>query len=121
MKPIFFKELRECLRWAGIIFGVLLVIVLFRAWRAGPFYLFGLSQELTLIYAPLAGLAMGFAQSWFEIRADNWGFVVHRPVNRAAIFAAKCAAGLSLLYVSLAGACAIAVIWATRAGNLPIP
>ncbi|HEX4795755.1 MAG TPA: hypothetical protein VH370_18335 [Humisphaera sp.] len=121
MKAIFIKELRECLRWAGIIFSVLLVIVLFRAWRTGPFYLFVLSQELTLIYAPLAGLAMGFAQSWFEIRADNWGFVVHRPVHRAAIFAAKCVAGLLLLYVSLAAACAIAVIWATRPGNLPVP
>src|SRR2546430_7947594 len=112
MRAVFFRELRENVKWAGMICGLFGVLILLRAWHSGPFLLFDLAQDLTLICGPMAGLALGIAQSWFEVRADNWGFAVHRPVERAGVFAAKCAAGLTLLYVALAVPCAMAGIWA---------
>jgi hypothetical protein len=121
MTAIFFKELRENARWAGMIGAAFCALVFLQAWHAGAFYLLNLPDPMTLIYAPLAGLAMGFAQSAFESRPDNWAFVVHRPIPRAGIFGAKCAAGLLLLYLSLGMPCALAAVWAAHPGNLPMP
>ena len=64
---------------------------------------------------------MGIAQSFFETRPDNWAFVVHRPLSRRALFAAKCCAGLLLLYVSLALPCLLIAAWAARPGNVATP
>jgi hypothetical protein len=64
---------------------------------------------------------MGVVQSLFETKPDNWGFVVHRPVRRGEIFAAKCAAGLLLLYAAITLPCAILSIWAARPGHVPLP
>jgi hypothetical protein len=121
MTAIFFKELRENARWAAMIGGAFCVLIFVRAWHASPYFLLDLPDPMTLLYAPLAGLVMGFAQSVFETRSDNWAFVVHRPVPRAGIFAAKCAAGLVLLYAALGLPCMLAAAWAARPGNLPMP
>lgn len=121
MITIFSRELRENLKWAAMIALAFFALIFLRAWHASPFFLLDLPDPMTLIYAPLAGLVMGVAQSAFETRPDNWSFVVHRPVARPAIFAAKCAAGLLLLYATLGIPCAAAVAWAARPGNLPAP
>jgi hypothetical protein len=121
MTAIFFKELRENARWAVLIAVVFSGFLFLRAWHASPFYLLDLPDPMTLLFAPFAGLAMGFAQSAFETRPDNWAFVVHRPVPRAGIFAAKSAAGLLLRYAGLGLACLLAILWATHPGNLPMP
>src|SRR6266404_2840832 len=121
MGAIFLRELRENAKWAGMIFGVFCALIFLRAWHAGPNFLLNLPDPMTLIYAPLAGLVMGFAQSIFETKADNWGFVVHRPVSRRGIFAAKCAPGLTLLYAALVVPCLLAAAWAAQPGNLPMP
>ena len=121
MIGVFLRELRENLKWAVVICGVMLVMVCHDIRNAGPMFLFVFPQPHTILGAPLAGLLMGIVQALFETKPDNWGFVVHRPVRRAGIFAAKCAAGLLLLYVALALPCLIAAAWAARPGNLAIP
>jgi len=121
MISIFLRELRENLKWAAVIFGVLLVMVLHELRDPPTMLLFDLPQRYTLWLGPIAGLLMGVVQVLFETRPDNWGFVVHRPVPRAGIFLAKCAAGLLLLYAALALPCLVAVISAARPGRLAIP
>ena len=121
MKAVFLKELREGAKWALAIFGVLGLLVLLEIRKANPFILYQLAQERILFFAPLAGLVMGIAQSFFETRPDNWAFVVHRPLSRRSLFAVKCLAGLLLLYVSLALPCLLAAAWATRPGNVATP
>ena len=121
MIGMFLKELRENVKWAAVIFGMVLVMIWHEIRDPEPLLLFHLATSYTVFAAPLAGLLMGVVQTLFETRPDNWAFVVHRPTSRLAIFAAKCAAGLVLLYASLALPCLIAAAWAARPGNLPIP
>jgi hypothetical protein len=121
MKSIFLKDLRENLKWALLILGTVTLFVLSAIRSGKPFILNDLAQDRTLFLAPLAGLLMGVAQSFFETRPDNWAFVVHRPVSRLGAFVAKCLAGLTLLYVALALPCLLAAAWAARPGNVATP
>ncbi len=121
MKAVFLKELREGTKWALAIFGVLGMLVLFEIRKANPFIIYQLDQQKLVFFAPLAGLLMGIAQSFFEARSDNWAFVVHRPLSRRALFTAKCSAGLLLLYLSLALPCLLAAAWAAQPGNVATP
>lgn len=121
MIGVFLRELRENLKWAAVIFALLLVMVIHELRDAEPLLLYTFPQRYLLLFAPMAGLLMGVVQSLFETKADNWGFVVHRPVRRGEIFAAKCAAGLLLLYGAVALPCAILSIWAARPGHVPLP
>ena len=121
MIGILLKELRENLKWAMLIFGVLLVMIVHELRDAETMVLFQLARRYTTWLAPIAGLLMGVVQSLFETKVDNWGFMVHRPVRRVVTFAGKCAAGLLLLYAALALPCLIATAWAARPGHLAIP
>jgi hypothetical protein len=121
MFTIFRKELRENLKWAGVIFGVLAVMFAHEMRDANPLLLYRLSGQDMVWLVPLAGLLLGVVQSLFETRADNWAFVVHRPVSREGLFVAKCAAGLVLLFGALGLPCALAVWWSSVPGNLPMP
>jgi hypothetical protein len=122
MKTVFLKELRENFKWAAVIFGVIGVMVYWNVKHAGPYLLQSqLTNPITLLFGALAGLLLGFVQTLFETRPDNWAFVVHRPVSRRAIFVAKSAAGLLLLSASLGLPCLLAALWAARPGNLPMP
>ena len=121
MISVFMRELRENLKWGAVIFGLTLVIVIHELRDAESMLMFHLSGAWLLWLAPMAGLLMGVAQSIFEIKPDNWGFAVHRPVPRSGVFIAKCAAGLLLLYAALIVPCLVAAAWAARPGNLPIP
>src|SRR6186713_1836583 len=121
MMAVFLKELRENLKWAAVICAVVGVIVYWHLRRATPRLLQADLPPMTVLFGAMAGLLMGFVQTLFETRPDNWAFVVHRPASRVAIFAAKCAAGLLLLYVSLGLPCALAAYWAAQPGNIPVP
>lgn len=119
MISVFLRELRENLKWGLVIFGVAMVIVVHDLRNAEPLVLFRFLEYLWL--APLAGLVMGAVQTLFETKPDNWGFAVHRPVARSAVFIGKCAAGLLLLYAALIVPCLIAGAWAAQPGHVPIP
>jgi len=98
MKAVFLRELRENAKWAGAIFVVILIVVYSLIRRRSPNLMYALAEPPMLVFAPLAGLLLGVVQTLFETKADNWAFVVHRPVSRRQIFAAKTLAGLTLLY-----------------------
>ena len=121
MMAIFFKELRENAKWGLLVFCALGVLVLLEIRTGNPFILNHLAQERTIVFAPLAGLLLGVAQSVFETRPDNWAFIVHRPVSRWSVFSAKCLAGLVLLFFSLMLPCLLAAAWAARPGNVATP
>jgi hypothetical protein len=121
MTGVFLKELRENLKWAGVVTGALIIFFLHEIRDAEPAFLFQFAHHYTIFIAPLAGLLMGIVQTLFDTRPDNWAFTVHRPLPRLHVFIAKCAAGLLLVYLSLAIPTAIASMWAARTGNLPIP
>jgi hypothetical protein len=120
MIAIFIKEVRENLKWAGVIFGVLCLCIYSRMRDPSAFFLIQLPEPFLTLGAPLAGLLMGLVQSLFETKPDNWAFVVHRPVSRRGVFAAKCAAGLMLLYGALGLPCLLAAVWAAWPGKLPM-
>src|SRR3954467_7291562 len=118
MKDVFLKELRENAKWAGVIFVVILIVVYSLMRRRNPYLMYSLAEPPVLVFAPLAGLLLGIVQTLFETKADNWAFVVHRPLSRPRIFAAKALAGLVLLYGALGLPCLIAAGWSARPGNL---
>ena len=120
MIAMFAKELRESAKWAAVVAAVFLVIVGFEIRRAPADLLFELAAPPNLVFASLAGLLMGFVQSLFETRPDNWAFIVHRPLSRRRIFAAKCLAGLMLLYLSLEIPFLLAAAWAAQPGHLAV-
>src|SRR5215475_11423753 len=121
MKHIFLKELGEYAKWGLLIFGVVTLFVFSAIRSANPFILNHLAQDKTLFLAPLAGLMMGIAQSFYETRPDNWAFVIHRPVSRFGTFAGKSLAGLILLYVALSLPCFLAAAWASCFNNMATP
>jgi hypothetical protein len=120
MKTIFLKELRENAKWAALIAAVLSV------WTYVRFALHDGSvlaqiQNVLAIMAPLAGLVLGITQYFFETRPDNWAFVVHRPVRRAALFTAKVIAGLLLLHLALGIPLLICALWSSHPGHAASP
>ncbi|HEX4795754.1 MAG TPA: ABC transporter permease [Humisphaera sp.] len=121
MIGMFRKELRENAKWAMLIFGIILLSIYPLMRRHDPLLMFELADAPFAYFMPIAGLLLGLAQTCLEVRADNWAFVVHRPVSRRQIFIAKCAAGLLLLFVSLELPCLLAAAWAAKPGNLREP
>jgi hypothetical protein len=117
MIGIFMRELRENFKWAAVICLVLFAIVVHEVHNSTPLLLFELSGQSLIFIAPIAGLLLGVAQTFFETKSDNWAFTVHRPLHREGIFIAKCVAGLVLLYTALAIPCIFAAAWAARPGN----
>ena len=75
----------------------------------------------TTILAPLAALVLGFAQFILESRPDRFAFVAHRPVSRAQLFWSKVVTGLALYLAAMLLPLAIALAWASRPYNIPLP
>lgn len=118
---VFLRELRENAKWAAVIALVVGTLVYSLVRKHAPYLLFELADAPMVVFAPLAGLAMGVLQTLFETKPDNWAFVVHRPASRAGVFAAKCAAGLTLLYAAMAIPCLLGAAWVARPGNVRMP
>jgi hypothetical protein len=120
---IFVKEVRESFKWAAAIFAVLCVLIYFGEIREARsnFFFHIADPGVTLIPAALAGLVMGIAQCLFEMRADNWAFIIQRPMSRWSIFVAKCSAGLLLLYTAVGLPYVLATAWGATPGHLTMP
>ncbi len=103
-KPLFFKELRETLRWTPI--GM--VVVGFLCWQSTPtsFNLYGsLAGQLVRfagVGAALVALAIGLLQSLGDSRTDARGFLLHRPISLRSIFTTKLLAGFVAYWICLA-------------------
>src|SRR4051812_21469128 len=120
MKSVFLKELRENARWAALAGAIVLVWTYVRLVMHETNALIQVGEVLNIM-APLTGLALSVAQSVFETRPDNWAFAVHRPVRRGAVFAAKSAAGLLLMYAALVLPVLLCAFWAARPGHAAMP
>src|SRR2546423_9129701 len=97
MRTVFLKELREHGKWAALLCGIMIVWTYIRLVMHENNALIQVSEVLNIM-APLAALALGVAQTVFDIKPDNWAFTVHRPLRRGEIFTAKVMAGLAPLY-----------------------
>ncbi len=92
MKPLFWKELRQSLKWAIAVLAIMGVAAIYFAWDvsrpgryAPPFERF---QQLSVVACPLAGLFLGVMHVVTERRRDLWAFLVHRPMSRTTIMLA---------------------------------
>lgn len=130
MKAIFFKELREQLKWAllGMLaVGVALAVTL-RA-RVSPLGLSfpedalvdeGFLTCLGLGSAAL-GLLLGFLAIFSESSPDRRSLLLHRPLQRSRIFFAKALAGLTLLGLAVGLPFALAAWVVSNVGTLEPP
>jgi hypothetical protein len=118
MKSLLWKEWCEHCKWA--VLPTLLLL--------GPMALMGvpvLMDSMYLFYvhliAALFGAVLGFLQVIAEARGDKRSFLLHRPLRRSQIFAAKSVAGVGLYLVAMAIPFAGAVGLAATPGHVPQP
>ncbi|MCC6581352.1 MAG: ABC transporter permease [Phycisphaeraceae bacterium] len=133
MKAIFWKEAREKALWALlgllVISGCLCLALTVvshrndRSFGSSDIHTFmSESVQLTMIYGcPAIGLMLGFLATIGDSRRDRWGFLVHRPIRRQAIFAGKAFAGLLLYVLATAIPWLCAAGWAAWPGHLAAP
>ena len=80
MTTIFFKELKDVIRWVPL--GIVLIGVL--CWRSLPGYVhqcYDVSNTIAgsvVIGSGLFALALGLLQSLFDLRTDSRAFLLHR-------------------------------------------
>jgi len=114
MSTLIRKELRENFKLAVIGFGLFVFILVLNYRSCTSFYaLLALGQEswnynnaqpllsgsltsLTGVFCALFGAVLGWLQVHNEGHRDLWAFLIHRPLSRTNIFAAKTVAGLCL-------------------------
>ncbi|HWB58998.1 MAG TPA: hypothetical protein VG733_05880 [Chthoniobacteraceae bacterium] len=129
MKTIFWKEVRENLKWAAIAFAAL-SLALAVGWssvsdpNSNESYLSVLSSAVvmaTTLCSAAFGAALGFLQILPEQRRDRWAFLVHRPVPWTTIFWGKVAAGLSLYFTAMLIPWLFLCWWASLPGHVAAP
>ena len=134
MKPMFWKDLRQSLKWAIAVLAIMSIAAIYIAWevsRPGRATFFGWwwaytlpferFQQLSVVGCPLAGLFLGVMHVVTERRRDLWAFLVHRPMSRTTIMLAKMSAGLVLYFLAVGIPVAAANIWLAIPGNVPSP
>ena len=129
MRAIFWKEIRENLKWAAIAFiGYSLALAM--AWTAvsnSSDYAVNLSilsssiLSVTTLCACAFGAALGFLQILPEHRSDRWAFLVHRPIPVTTIFLGKVASGLALYFAAMLAPWLFLCWWASIPGHLCAP
>ncbi len=125
MKPLFWKELRQSLKWAIAVLALMSIAAIYFAWdasRLGRYTSpFERLQQLSVVACPLAGLFLGVMHVVTERRRDLWAFLVHRPMSRTTIVLAKTSAGLVLYFLAVGVPVAAANAWIATPGNVPAP
>ena len=129
MKAIFWKEIRENLKWGAIgLIGFSLALMLAWSIISNPqrdySYSSVLSSEILMaitLCAPVIAAAIGFLQIIPEQRRDRWAFLVHRPVPCATIFWGKVAAGLGIYFAATLVPWAYLCCWASFPGHINGP
>ncbi len=134
MKPLFWKELRQNLKWAIGVLAVMGLAAIYIAWvvsrpqatqglfRWSPYLLpWERFQQLSVLGCPLAGLLLGVLHIAPEKRRDLWAFLVHRPVSRTTIFRAQASAGLLLYVVAVGIPVAGGMVWLATPGHAAAP
>ncbi len=122
MNAILWKEFRENLKWAVVIFvGVAGALALGISQPRPLGFWIAFAPATTTIGAAAGGLLLGVLQTVFEARRDHWALLVHRPISRRDIFWGKVLVGLSLLYLAVGIPYALAMLWAATPGHLAAP
>jgi hypothetical protein len=118
MKSLIWKEWREQFKWAAL--PTLLIL--------GPMGLIGVPPLMDPEYlfyvhlvAALFGAVLGFLQVFPESQGDRRSLLLHRPLSRSRIFAAKTSAGVALYLLAMAIPFACAVGLAATPGHVPQP
>ena len=126
-----FKELRET-AWIAAVALVLYFffaaqavgVDLFSFVRVGPtgipFVTWDFGGTYLLVSAGLA-IALGFAQSVLESMYDTWLFLLHRPMERRRLIAAKLGTGLVLYLACAAIPVIVLAFWAATPGTHASP
>lgn len=129
MKAIYWKEIRENLKWAAIGFAAF-SLALALAWSgvADPNNyenFFSVLSPAVIMAATLCacgfGAALGFLQILPEQRRDRWAFLVHRPVSWTTIFWGKVGAGLTLYFTAMLVPFGFLCYWASIPGHINAP
>lgn len=105
MRALLWKELRENLKWAALLFigsSVATGIGLRSSGYSERMYFTEQPWRLTdaaflgafAFSAVVSALVLGFLQTALESRGDRWALLVHRPLTRTTIFFSKAAVGL---------------------------
>jgi hypothetical protein len=125
MKSILLKEFRENTKWALLIFVVLGLLMCWsvdtRSMQADVGLLSGDMRYTTVIGFAAAALALGFAQVFQDQIRGRWSFLVHRPISRGQIFAAKVIVGLSLYFLATLLPLAAVAWWVATPGIVTAP
>ncbi len=106
MKALIWKEWRENLPWAAVVWAVLGMIFLPGLALMGmdpikpEHNIFEGMEWISLEFAPLTATVLGYMQISRDSAIDKWAFLVHRPVTRTSIFCGKAIGGLSLYLVA---------------------
>ena len=98
MKTLIHKELRENLKVGLIAMAVLALLLASTFKEAMQPALLNLNG--TLLFSGTFAALLGWLQTHREHQPDPWAFLVHRPMTRWKIFAAKCVAGLGIYCVA---------------------
>jgi hypothetical protein len=129
-KAVVWKELRQNLKWAVVIllgmaaflaYAIPSLDELLRGQSVDINGIFNTLDATTAIGGLLAGLLLGAAQTLVENRGDKWGFLVHRPISRTALFWGKATAGIMLYVLSTVVPVAIALFRIASPEYLPVP
>jgi hypothetical protein len=134
MKALAYKELREVfgITAAALAGYLILVVSLLGAkvfdWVPGippgtsevPF-LGGEFLGFFTFVSVLFAVALGFRQSAWESSQGTYLFLLHRPINRDAVFLVKLATGLGLLLGCSSLAIVLYALWAATPGHHPGP
>jgi len=122
MKALIQKELRENLKLAlpGFLIFAVVLLRLFQNSETQPLLSVAVLRP-TEFFCFAIGVGLGWFQIHNERHRDLWAFLVHRPLTRTQIFAAKVTAGFGL-YAMAAGLPLFALVVASRrAGKFASP
>jgi hypothetical protein len=118
MKSLTWKELRENFKWATlptlVIGGLMALLAPPSLMDDGGLLIFGL-------IAAVFGAVLGFLQIHAEARGDKRSLLLHRPLSRSRIFAAKAIVGVGLYLLALGAPFALAIWFAANPGHIAEP
>ncbi|MGA3068536.1 MAG: hypothetical protein ABSF29_16970, partial [Tepidisphaeraceae bacterium] len=124
MKAIIAKEIRENLKWVGLMMvgiGLCMAYALDADYMALLGVVNGSFMAVTAMGFSCAGFTLGLLQTLQDQRRGRWAFVGHRPVTRGRIFWGKVVAGSVLYFAATALPFAVAVMWNAAPGKRGAP
>ena len=128
MRAIIWKDARQNLPWAGVVFWATAGALAYASSTVSParneYYqtVLGSTFSMATHFAfGAAGAVLGLLATVFESRGDAWAFLSHRPVDRSTIFWGKLLAAM-ILYALAAGLpLAGAIAWFLMPGHVAMP